>query len=388
PVNGCYEFIYRSERDIGQELQAEYQARDIAICNTQGFSLISPGIFFDCSSGYYNGLWGGSGIMERGPWCYAKRAYVAYAVATKMMDGVTFSKFHDMGSSTIYAVEFKRVDGKFVTVVWSARGTFDFDFEGSAELVDLYGRAAQKKGSGRVVYAVSQKPLKNFKVSNRAFPMEDGIFKDATVVCDLSAVKFTVEPDETYTSVNHNCMPQLKPGAFDVKKASDAARGDVLEVTLKSDPKKTTAFWTEFTTLRFAEPVPVPGEPVILGVEVNGNSNWGQLRFEIEDADGEIFRNYCNADSWGCDILDWPGRLAVAFDGWSWACQSLRKNSLLPDHSPATYEEQWISAGGDKKIKYPIKVRALTIGMNREKTTLGGFETASPSIQVKSIRAR
>ena len=388
PVNGCYEFIYRSDRDIGQELQAEYQARDVAICNSQGFTLISPGIFFDCSSGYYNGLWGGAGIMERGPWCYAKRAYVAYAVATKMMDGVTFSRFVDTGSSTIYAAEFKRVDGRYVTVVWSARGTFDFDFEGSAELVDLYGRAAEKKGSGRVVYVVSERALKNLAISNRAFPLEDGIFGDAPIVCDLAETRFTVSPDEIYTSVSHNCMPQLRPGVFEVEKKKDRIRGDVLEVTLKSDPKKTTEFWTEFTTLRFAEPIPVPGEPLVLGVEVCGNSNWGQFRFEIEDADGEIFRNFCNVDSWGCDIYDWPGRMAVAFDGWSWVCQSLHRNSYLPDHSPATYEEQWLSSGGDKKIRYPIKLRAITIGMNREKTNLGGFEHASQSIKLKSVRAK
>ena len=388
PCNGCYEFIYRSERDIGQELQGQYQARDVAICLAHDFTLISPGIFFDCSAGYYNGLWGGSGIMERGPWCYPKRAYVAYAVATKVLDGAKFVRALDTGSSTVYALEYKRLDGKTVTCVWCVRGTFDFDFDGKAELVSLYGGKGEKKGSGRMTYVVTDRPLAGFKVSNRAFPFEDGLFKDAPVVCDLAGAKYTVEPDPGVASTTHSFMPQLKPGTFEVKAAKDAAKGDCLEVTLKSDPKKTTSFWTEYTTIRFAEPVAIPGEPSLLAVETMGNSNWGQFRFEIEDADGEVFKNVSTGAGWGCDIMDWPGRLAVAFDGWSWVCQSLKKNSLLPDHSPGDYSEQWQSQGGDKKIKYPIKLRAITVGMNRDKTNIFGFEPATPSIRIKSVRAR
>ena len=387
-VDGCYEFIYRSERDIGQELQGEYQARDTVICLAHGFTLISPGIFFDCSKGYYNGLWGGAGIMEREPWCYPKKAYVAYAVATKVMDDVKYIRSLDTGSSTIYALEFKRADGKFVTATWAARGEYDFDFKGETELVSLYGRKGAKHGSGRIVYIVSAKPLEGFKVSNRTFPLEDGIFKSAPVVCDLAETPFTVAPDPDVTSVVHNFFPQMKPGVFETKKVEDPERGAAIEVTLKSDPEKTTSFWTEFTTLRFEKPVPVPGEPVMLGVEVFGNSNWGQLRFEIEDADGEIFKNISTGSGWGCDIMDWPGRLAVAFDGWGWVGQSLHANDLFPDHSPATYEEQWQSQGGDKKIRYPIKIRAITIGMNRDKSNLFGFEPSVPTIKVKSIRAK
>ncbi len=387
-VNGCYEFIYRSERDIGQELQGEYQARDVVICLAHGFTLISPGIFFDCSSGYYNGLWGGSGIMEREPWCYPKKAYVAYAVATKVLDDVTYTRALDTGSSTVYALEFKRADGKYVTATWSARGEFYFDFDGDAELVSLYGKKAAKHAGGRLVYIVSAAPIKNFKISNRTFPLEDGIFKDAAVVCDVSAQQFAVEPDPGVASTRHNFFPQMKPGDFETKKVVDPVRGDAIEVTLKSDPAKTTSFWTEYTTLRFAQPIPVAGKPSVLGVEVMGNSNWGQFRFEIEDADGEVFKNLSTGDGWGCDVMDWPGRLAVAFDGWSWVGQSLRANKLFPDHSPATYEEQWQSQGGDKIIKYPIKIRALTIGMNRDKTNLFGFEPSVPKILIKSIRAK
>ena len=215
-------------------------------------------------------------------------------------DGAKFVRALDTGSSTVYALEYKRLDGKTVTCVWCVRGTFDFDFDGKAELVSLYGGKGEKKGSGRMTYVVTDKPLAGFKVSNRAFPFEDGLFKDAPVVCDLAGAKYTVEPDPGVASTTHSFMPQLKPGTFEVKAAKDAAKGDCLEVTLKSDPKKTTSFWTEYTTIRFAEPVAIPGEPSLLAVETMGNSNWGQIRFEIEDANGEVFRNLSTGSWWIC----------------------------------------------------------------------------------------
>ncbi len=57
-VNGCWEYVYRCERDMGEVQQAEWYMRDILISLANGMKLIGPGIFFDCASGYGNGLWG------------------------------------------------------------------------------------------------------------------------------------------------------------------------------------------------------------------------------------------------------------------------------------------------------------------------------------------
>src|SRR5690606_32187455 len=44
PATGCYEFTYRSERDMGQQQQAQWYARDVLISLANGFTTISPGI--------------------------------------------------------------------------------------------------------------------------------------------------------------------------------------------------------------------------------------------------------------------------------------------------------------------------------------------------------
>jgi hypothetical protein len=106
--------------------------------------------------------------------------------------------------------------------------------------------------------------------------------------------------------------------------------------------------------------------------------------FEIEDAGGEIWRSI-GTGGWGCDILDWPGHLSVNFDGWNFVALPLRDSSLFHDHSPGPVLEQWVSSGGDKKIEYPIKVRALIVEMNRKPLNLIDFTTVDPVIRLKDV---
>ena len=120
---------------------------------------------------------------------------------------------------------------------------------------------------------------------------------------------------------------------------------------------------------------------------MKGNSNWGQIRFEIQDARGEVFKNLSTGRSWACDIMDWPGNLCVNFDGWGVVYQTLTKTSLVNDHSPGPSSDQWVSEGGDKVIQFPIKVRAITVGMNRQKLDLLDFKRAAPAIRISAFGA-
>jgi hypothetical protein len=106
--------------------------------------------------------------------------------------------------------------------------------------------------------------------------------------------------------------------------------------------------------------------------------------FEIEDAQGEVWRSI-GTGGWGCDVLDWPGNLAVNFDGWSFVSLPLRDTKLFNDHSPGPVLEQWVSSGGNKKIDFPIKLRALTVEMNRTPLDLIDFKQANPVIRLKDV---
>lgn len=398
--NGSWEFTYRCERDMGEQQQAEWYMRDVLLSLANDFFLISPGILFDCSTGYYNGLWGGSGILLRGPYGYPKRAYVAYAVLTKYLDGVKFVRQIDTGSTTVYAVEFKRIDGKTATALWAARGEVDFivDSPAAGTWVEMYGTeyslAAGKsvvKGGTSPVYVITDRPLTSVTIGERRFKKEMEIAMPARVADRIDDVRdFELVPDMLMESTHTGFLPILKPSDFIMKQAYDFEKGDCVEVSLDLSKKKyDSRYITEYTTLRFKEPKLIPGTPSVIGVWVKGDSNWGQIRFEIEDANGEVFKNLSTGRNWGCDIMDWPGNLCVDFDGWGYVYQSLVPNKLVNDHSPGPYSDQWVSEGhGDKRIQFPIKIRAITIGMHRYKLDLLDFKESKASIRLRDVGGR
>ena len=66
---------------------------------------------------------------------------------------------------------------------------------------------------------------------------------------------------------------------------------------------------SEYTFLKAVEPVAAPGSAAAVGLWVKGDSGWGKIVFEIEDARGTVWRT---EGTWH----DWPGDLAIHFDGW------------------------------------------------------------------------
>lgn len=396
PLNGSWEYVYRADRDMGEQLQAEWHARDVLISLANNFTLISPGILFDCKNGYYNGLWGGSGLLQRSPYVYPKRAYVAYAALTKVLDCAKFIRQIPTGSTTVYALEFKVYGGKTVTALWAARGAVDFAVvnpSGKALVTDLYGRESTVKGKevtvkggSAVTYLTTDKPLTSVKIAGRSFPVEEARAAKSKVASALdNADLVTVAPDEQFTS-NHNAfLPILKPADYTVATVNDPEKGNSIAVTLTADDKYKSKYITEFTTITLKEPALVPGNPKAVGVWVKGNSNWGQIRFVIEDAQGEIFKNLTTGRSWGCDIMDWPGNLGVDFDGWSFVGTALFPSKVFPTHSPGPVSDQWVSCGGDKKIDLPIKIRAITVGMNRYKLDLLDFKETDRTILIRDV---
>lgn len=394
-VNACWEYVYRCERDMGEVQQAEWYMRDILISLANEMKLIGPGIFFDCATGYGNGLWGGSGILTRGPYVYPKRAYVAYAALTAILDQVKLRGQLPTGSTTAYALAFERADKQHATALWTARGAADFTVTFAAatqaRVFDMYGRETPMSGSSLLVkggtaptYVLAGAPVQSVAVTGRGFPKDERRAAKATVAAALDrAEDLMVAPDPDFTVHHTSFLPILKPADFTVAAVTDEEKGACVEVALAPAKQAVTSkYITEYTTLTLAEPRIVPGTPAAIGVWVKGNSNWGQIRFTIEDAEGEVFKSYTTS-GWGCDILDWPGNLCVNFDGWCYVAHPLRDSTLFNDHSPGPVEEQWVSSGGDKVIDLPVKLKAVTVGMNRHKLDLLDFKASAPAIRLK-----
>ncbi len=409
-LGGCWEFDYRCERDTGEQQQAEWYMRDILISLANNFRFISLGLLFDCSNGYYNGLWGGSGIITRAPYVYPKRAYVAYAALTSALDSLILdadnTKQLPTGSTTVYALEFKKTDGTYAYAFWSARGSFTLEIGNSGNsgffslfrkapvLTGFFGKQTELRGEKLTidggtapVYLNTVNPIDYVKIVKRSFPEDDVRAAKAKIASPFNdKALVTVKPDPIFT-VNHTSfLPILKPGRFTVTNVNDPEKGKALCVSLDktTDPYK-SKYIVEYTTISLKEPKLVDSKKIgAVGVWIKGNSNWAQVRFEIEDAQGEIFKGLTTG-GWGCDVYDWPGNTCINFDGWCFVSQPLFATPLFKNHSPGPASEQWISCGGDKKIDLPIKVRSVTIGIYRHKLDLTDFKESAPSVLVKDF---
>src|SRR6185437_8547840 len=86
------------------------------------------------------------------------------------------------------------------------------------------------------------------------------------------------------------------------------------------------AVFAEYAALKLIRPVPIPGRPHSIGMWVKGDSSWGRIMWEIEDAKGKRFR------STGGDLGNYS---ALDFDGWCFL------SFPLTNDSPFTHIEPW-----------------------------------------------
>ena len=397
PVHGCYEYVYRTERILGEELQAAWYMRDTLISLANRMPLISPGLLFDAGNCYYASIWGCTGLFYRAPSALPKLSYVAYAALTKALDGVTLVKELDTGSSTVYALLFRRADGAYATAVWCARGEAELKVDGGGEarVMDMVGRETKLEG-GRTTasecpaYVLTARPVDRVSVVARSFRQAENVAKAGREIfrfADASSVSNA--PNARIRSKGHECLPMMRPSDhFAVKEVQDDEKGACLEVSLDTSKEKVNRYYTEYTTLWLKEPVEVKEPCEGLGIWVKGNSNWGQVRFHIVDRDGEEFATWGHPTYW--DMTDWTGLLCVNFDGWAFAnCRFRgwikydRRTGLT--NSPWNREKRG-GPNSNGKIDFPIRVLSVTVGLNREKLALTDFKPALPSIRLGAVK--
>src|SRR5690606_19840188 len=131
----------------------------------------------------------------------------------------------------------------------------------------------------------------------------------------------------------YNPMTPRRKGDF----AIEAAEG-ALKVTPRPIPngKPTMPMYAELASERNLE---LPGKPAEIGLWVEGNSGWGRIIFELEDASGQKWTSIGARSKGGSDwMADWlgekgnaefkPGEIAdwntddtfgfsrINFDGW------------------------------------------------------------------------
>lgn len=378
----CFEWKSRIVRNSGERQGAGALVRDVLIAYAWGYKNLPTVGLTEMANSYYNTIWG-DGAFTRYPLYQPYPSFTATAVMTQVLDCVKFIRMIPTGTPTVYALEFKR-GNEFVYTLWTARGELPvkvtFDKGAKVKQIALYGAESNVSSdsvtvSEEPIYLISDKVMKSAEAAmQRTYPFEkEETAEKAVVVCGMDKIDdWTLvegEDKRIYSPLDPPHLALFQPGKFTVEQAKDAEKGNYMKVTLKKEGE-VNEFYREYGFVRLKKPVEVAGQPDSLGLWVKGNSSWGKIYFEIEDADGETWIS-AGTGGYGCEVYDWPEKMGINFDGWCFLQFPLSPKSPVKNYSPGENHWQWQShKGGDGKITYPIKVKGVGFALARKTLNL------------------
>lgn len=389
PLTGCYEYTARPERDLGGQRAAEWYTRDILIPLAYRFPTVSPGLITDVGNAYHQTLWGSSGLCERNPLHYPKRAYVAMATLTKVLDQATLVRQVPTGSSSAHAFEFKR-DGDYIYALWTPRGVCDMQVEVSGdatlEQVGFYGQRQTVRGvAGRlnipastaVTYLIAAQPVQAITAGKRTFPAHQPPTNAQVITAIASSEPWVQVPDDqSLVSINR------RPGQFTMRDVIDDERGACVELQLEPQGKL-PALVGEYTLLRLRQPLTITGRPHSVGMWVKGDSSWGRVLWEVEDAKGERWISTIDSR----DEEDWANQATIDFEGWCFLTYPLTDRSPFCHLEPNAGLGQWTASGGDKRLDYPLKLVGIGVISHRASVNLTEMQPVTGTIRLQNVCA-
>jgi hypothetical protein len=386
PLTGCFEFTSRAERDLGPQRHAEWYARDVMMGLANRFPTISPAGIEDVDNAYYDALWGASGLCQRSPLHYPKPAYVALATLTKVLDSATLAREWDTGSPSAHVLEFTR-GSEHIYAVWTQRGDCEMQVElptdDTLTLIGFYGMQRQAAShdnrltitaSSAVSYFTSPVAVKSITAGTRRFPQQQPPPGTQIVARMDNAADWQLVADDTPVTTRLR-----RPGKFTLREQNDAEQGACLEVTLQKEGEL-PAVVAEYTALKLKQPALIPGRPHSIGMWVKGDSSWGRIMWEIEDAKGERFRS----SGGGNDGGDWGNYSALDFDGWCFMSFPLTNDSPLVHIEPGPGSKQWES-NGDGRLDYPLKLTGIYVITHRQSLNLTKMMPVRTPLRFKDV---
>lgn len=357
----CFESNFRTDTLLGEERQAEWYVRDVLLAHLWKFDDIYVGGAINAGNHYTATVWGDSDICRRMPYCYPKKAYVALATATKVLDGVTDREVLDTGDRTVYAVRYTCRRGRQAYALWTSRGTAEvrLGLRGVCSACDMYGRTI----SAEERMTVGERPLyllggtrpfvTSARVASRSFP-ETVVPPDFRVVVPADDDEaWEVVPGELAGVQCANEWPARVAGRGMVRKVLDDERDDVLELELIRPDLTLKPLVAEYMYARLKEPVRVDSPFSSVGAWVKGNSGWGELYFVLRDANGRRTVS-CSTGMQG--KLDAEGRQVMCYSGWDFVSFPVLQSSSIRELSSGVVSWNWT---GGSPVKFPVSIDGL-----------------------------
>lgn len=369
PMTTAYEWRGRNTQpgNVSELEQARLYSRDALQALAFGAPHVNPGLLYDVGDSYYYSRWGAGGYCHRYPLLNPKPSYVAMATLTRELDGAQFRRILDAASPTLHVLEFARGDG-FVYALWLPRGERRVDLTFAADtrctLTDMNGNAQEvSTRDRRAVALISASP--SYLRSDVALEAVSGGpttcesppagVRVADPVIDSDRWQPVRVADEQLDSGFFDFPRTL--GDIDVAAVEDERMGRALELTLNPQPEVPWPV-SRYVILEPTAPIPAPGEPTAVGLWVRGNSCWGRVLWEFEDAAGERFFSI-GASEGGWSVGDWEARTFINFDGWNYLSVELPFRHASGFYGPP--QRNWLARGGDGIVDYPIRFTRLVV---------------------------
>lgn len=395
----CYEMCYPNTNpgNLTERTQAAYVVRHMMHSLAWRIPVIRPMSITDMGGSYYSSNWGASGFCHAWPNVSPKLSYVAFAAMTQLLDGAKFVRAVPVKSTVVYAVEFQKRDGGYVTCLWTPRGTRSLTLQvpgvQTQILTDLMGReraVAFRKDTAEVTisrepcYLTTTSPISAITLGTVSHEGRPGT--NAFLVSSLGKLAdWTVETGHSIELETYNFLNPRRKGDFAYREvASFEGEPNVIEVK-PGLPCEGSQYLQMYSVLSHKQGVVIPGEPTGIGLMVNGNGGWGRVIFELEDASGQRWISIgaeqggppmpwmadwigpeefakmktSNLSDWNSD--DAWGRSYINHDGWRFV------SFPLPGQYPGEgyhwpKNSQW-RASGDGVVHYPLKFKKLVITM-------------------------
>ncbi len=347
----------------------------------------------DCSGKWGNQHYGELGLVARRPEYNPKPALTAYATMTRMLDPGEYQGYLPTGSHSAYCLHFTSND-RNVYPMWTVRGRREARLrlpeDGVFEKVDESGNTFPLEPDTQGWARVTLTPTPLWIVSDDTV-LEVGLGEtDHTFVrtehpmmeAAMGGRRVEYRPEnQVAPGKHHQLLDALEtpwtytPGPYEPHAEAHWAaprydgpmRSEIVECPKRNasvwqielddpDVERPLAAW--YGVFEPEAPIPIPGKARALGVWADGRSNWGRIVYEVEDADGEIWRSTGTKDDWNCDdIHTWS---YFNYDGWRYL------EFPLPSHLPYdNFREHdttwWGSEGGDGVVQLPLKLRRIIV---------------------------
>ncbi len=418
PVAQCCEVIYPATNpgNLSLQTQADYFMRHILHAMAWKIPKIRPGSTADMGNSYYNSNWGATGFLTSRPEWAPKPAAVALATLTRVLDGMEYQGFLETGSDSVYLLHFARKDGAQVFPFWTVRGQRELRLNvkgaAAAKVIAQDGNTTEIAAKdGLLMVTATASPawlelpagasLSCAQLGEPKYPDSEprGKVSRLSPLDSLDGWKIAEEPNPLLDY--YNPMTPRRKGDFSI-----APEGGALKVVARplKTGKPTMPMYAELISEKKME---LPGKPAEIGLWVDGNSGWGRIIFELEDASGQRWTSIGARSKGGSDWMkDWlgekgnteyqPGETAdwntddlfgfsrVNFDGWRYVGVPLP--GQYPGegyHWPAN--GQWRS-DKDGIAHYPLILKKVIVELPERTLYLTRFEPPKrPEISLRNL---